>query len=377
MEGWSMRIFVASNNDLITAKLDEVVRSYGHECQISPLVPLDMAANRLAQANPEILIVVLSPQPEPALAFLKEPRNPEIQRVLAIGPVGEPKLRLGALREGADQFLDEAELKPELEAVLRRFSSHASQSAPPPANGRVISLLAPSGGSGSSTLAVNVATALAKEHKNCMLIDLNLGAGDLASLLDLKPAHTLADLCRHSARMDRAVFERSLVKHSCGVALLSPSRSFSDISQVTTQGVRDTLTLAKALFPYVVVDLDDSFHSEQTQTLRMSDVILLVLRLDFTSLRNTRRTLDHLEQLQISRQRVRLVVNRYGQPQELPVAKAEEALGIRISHFIPDDPKTINRANNNGIPAVLEAPSAKVSKVVLQLATSVNGQAKT
>jgi pilus assembly protein CpaE len=242
--------------------------------------------------------------------------------------------------------------------------------------GRVISVLSPSGGSGSSTLAVNLATALAREQKSCILIDLNLGSGDLASLLDLKPAHTLADLCRISSRMDRAIFERSLVRHDCGVALLSPSRSFADISQVTTQGVCDTLILARNLSPYVVVDLDDSFHSEQTQTLRHSDVILLVLRLDFTSLRNTRRTLDHLEQLQVSRQRVQLVVNRYGQPQELPSAKAEEALGMKITHFIPDDPKTINRANNNGIPAVIESPSAKVSKSVYQLAASLNGQAK-
>jgi pilus assembly protein CpaE len=370
-----MRVFIASNNEGIATKLREVLGNYGHECQVFALNPLDVAANRLAQTHADMLVVVLSPNPEPALALLREQRNPSIQRVLAVGPVSEPKLRLGALREGADQYLDEAELKPELEAILRRVSIQAAAPAQGE-NGKVISVLAPSGGSGSSTLAVNLATALAREHKNCILFDLNLGAGDLASLLDLKPTHTLADLCRNATRMDRAIFERSLVRHPCGVALLAPARSFADIGQVTTQGVRDALTLARGLFPYVIVDLDDSFHSEQTQTLRQSDIILLVLRLDFTSLRNTRRTLDHLDQMHISRGRVQLVVNRYGQPQELPAAKAEEALGMKIAHYVPDDPKTINRANNNGIPAVLEAPTAKVSKSVIQLAVSVNGQAK-
>jgi pilus assembly protein CpaE len=209
-----------------------------------------------------------------------------------------------------------------------------------------------------------------------LLFDLNLGAGDLAALLDLKPTHTLADLCRNTTRMDRAIFERSLVRHASGVSLLSPPRSFSDISHVSARGVSDALKLARSLFPYVIADLDDSFHSEQTQTLRQSDIILLVLRLDFTSLRNTQRTLDHLTQMQIHRDRVRIVVNRYGQPQELPASKAEEALGAKVGHYIPDDPKTINRANNNGVPAVLDAPSAKVSKSVLQLAASLNGQAK-
>src|SRR5439155_66987 len=83
--------------------------------------------------------------------------------------------------------------------------------------GRAIALLAPSGGSGSSTLAVNVAVSLAREHKSAALFDLKLQAGDLAALLDLKPNHTLADLCQNSARMDRAMFERSLVRHSSGV----------------------------------------------------------------------------------------------------------------------------------------------------------------
>jgi pilus assembly protein CpaE len=136
------------------------------------------------------------------------------------------------------------------------------------------------------------------------------------------------------------------------------------------------LALARSVFPYVVVDLDHSFRDDQTKVLHQADIILVVLRLEFASLRNTRRTLDHLEQMGIPRDRLRLVVNRYGQPKEVPAAKAEEALGVKIFHFVPDDPKTVNRANNNGVPMVLEAPSAKVSRSLTRLATSVNGHHK-
>jgi pilus assembly protein CpaE len=371
-----MRVFLVTSHEAVGKTLTDIIRGYGHDCHLVPLTPPAQAAQRLAQCHADMLVVGLSPQPEPGLAFLREQRPTTVQRVLAVGPVSDPKLRLAALRDGADQYVDEAELRLEMEAIFRRLSTRAAAPAAPTLSGRVISVLSPSGGSGSSTLAANLAAALAKEHKACALIDLNLGAGDVASLLDLKPTHTLADICRHGSGLDRTLFERSLVRHECGVALLAPARSFADIGQVTTQGVREMLVLARGMFPYVVVDLDDSFHSEQTQTLRVSDVILLVLRLDFTSLRNTRKTLDHLAQLNINRQRVRLVVNRYGQPQELPSAKAEEALGVKISHYVPDDPRTINRSNNNGVPAVLDAPTAKVSKSVFQLAAGVNGQPK-
>ena len=126
----------------------------------------------------------------------------------------------------------------------------------------------------------------------------------------------------------------------------------------------------------MVVDLEDCFHEEQLLVLRQAAAVLLVTRLDFTSLRNVRRTLEHLERMGVERERVRLVVNRYGQAREVPAAKAEEALGMKIAHYIPEDAKTINRANNNGVPAVIEAPSMKVCRSMTRLAISVNGRHK-
>jgi pilus assembly protein CpaE len=293
--------------------------------------------------------------------------------VLAVGPASDPKLVLRALRGGIDDYVDEAELEVELRAALGRWRAEQASKAE---HGRLIALLAPSGGSGSSTLAVNVAAALAKEHKTSALIDLKLHAGDLAPLLDLRPTYTLADLCLNVARMDRSMFERNLVRHDSGIHLLAPPRSLADVEHVTPEGIEHALNQALSVFPYVIVDLDHSFHNEQTIVLRRADVILLVLRLDFTSLRNCRRTLEHLEQLGVAREKVRLVVNRYGQPKEIPASKAEEALGLKVAHYVPDDPKTVNRANNNGIPLIVEAPGARVSRSVVKLAASVNGQHK-
>src|SRR5262249_58186499 len=119
-----------------------------------------------------------------------------------------------------------------------------------------------------------------------------------------------------------------------------------------------------------------SFREEQLKVLRQADIILIVFRLDFSSLRNTQRALDYLGQLGFPNDRVRLVVNRYGQPGEVPAAKAEEALNQRIFHYIPEDAKAVNRANNNGVAVVLESPSAKAAKSVANLAAHVNRRHK-
>jgi pilus assembly protein CpaE len=366
-----MQAFIVSDHDSTSARARQVLLRAGHDCPASHVLSLDMAADRLAQAHAELVVVGLSPDPERTLGALAEIRSLGQGRVVVVGPAGDSRLVLRTLRAGATDYVDEAELESDLQAALARLRAELGTQAEP---ARTIALLGPSGGCGSSTLAVNVATVLAREHKSALLFDLKLETGDLAALLDLKPTHTLADLCQNAARMDRVMFERSLVRHGSGVHLLAAPRTFTDVSLVTPEGAHQALTLGRTLFPYVVADLDHSFREEQSQFLRQADVILLVLRLDFNALRHTQRALDYLRDLGISPERVRLVVNRYGQPKEVPCAKAEQALGVKIFHYVPDDPKTVNRANNNGVPAVLESPRARVSRNIARLAASVNGR---
>jgi len=312
-----------------------------------------------------MLVVVLSSEPERGLEVLAKLRQQVPGYLLAVGQASEPKLILGALHQGADHFLDEAELESGLEAALSRMHRKEENTA---LTGRVVAVLGSSGGSGGSTLSVNLAAVLAKEHQRCALIDLKAGRGDLAALLDLKPAFTLADLCLNLSRLDRAMFEKVLIAHPCGVHLLGAPQMFGSTRVVSAQGVGQALAMARRLFPYVLVDLEDCFHEEQVLTIGQAAAIVLVVRLDFTSLRNARRILDHLNELEIPETQVRLVANRYGQAGELPVGEAEKALGMKIAHYVPDDPKTINAANNLGIPAVLRAPSAKASLGITRLA---------
>src|SRR5258707_6550011 len=97
--------------------------------------------------------------------------------------------------------------------------------------------------------------------------------------------------------MARFMFGGSLVRHASGVHLLGPPNPYTDIGLVTPEGVRQALTLGRALFPYVVVDLDNCVREEQIQVLRQADIVLVVLRLDFTCMRNTQRVLEYLGRL--------------------------------------------------------------------------------
>ena len=146
--------------------------------------------------------------------------------------------------------------------------------------------------------------------------------------------------------------------------------------RVTADNGRQGLALARTLAPHLVVEVSPNFREEQVQALRMADQVLVVLRPDFTSLRNGRRALEHLELAGVERDRISLVANRSGQPQGLTPAQAEEALGRKVAHQIPDDAKAMNLATNIGEPAVLSSPNSRASRSFRELAASVSVAAK-
>src|SRR5579875_1339452 len=251
-------------------------------CPEPKRIAFDQAEELLAYSRVNLLVVVLSPFPDRALNLLQKIRFQVSGPVLAVGMASDSKLILRALHEGADHYLDETDLETQLASVLRRlqFKEETARQS----SGRLIGILGASGGSGASTLAVNLAGVLARDRERCALIDLKPGVGDLAALLDLKPTHNLADLCLNAGRMDREMFESALTPHPSGIYLLAPPLVYEDIRLLTVQGVNKTLQLARDIFRFTVVDLEDYYHEEQVVVLRQADFILLVFRLDFTSL---------------------------------------------------------------------------------------------
>jgi pilus assembly protein CpaE len=317
----------------------------------------------LTATETEIVVVVLAPDTERALAAVRNNRSKTRAPILLVGPTSDTKLVLRSLREGANEFLDQADLKAELVAALQRLSAVAPK-------GRIVVVLSGSGGCGCSTVAVNLAVALARDHQASALVDLKLEAGDLTALLDLKPEYSIAELCKNVRRLDASLLDGCLIPHSSGVQLLAAPARAADAAFVTQDGVNEVLSVVAHRFPFVVVDLGNTFRTAHALLLQ-ADSILLVLRFDFTCLRNTRAALDFFKDIGVPAGKVQIVANRYGQPNEISSGAVDEALGVKVAHYVPEDAKTVNRANNNGVPVLLQSPSAKVSRAIAEIATSL------
>jgi pilus assembly protein CpaE len=363
---------VASDAEMARLRTQELLIHNGLECPPQCLVQTEVAADRANRLGVDVVVLVLFGGAERGLETLREIKRLGRATVLVVGPAGDPQFILRALHAGADEYLDESRVDVDLPNALvrlrtRRLKLRVAESGP----GRLIAVLGASGGSGASTIAANLSAALARTHQQVALLDLRLTAGDLASLFDLQPVYSLADLCHVVARVDRTMFGQLLVAHACGVHLLAAPLDFQQLDQITTKGVRQALALARSSFPFVVMDMNNAFDEEQVEALWQADEVLLALRLDYTSLRNARRIMNHLQETGMGLERVRVVVNRQGEAKQLRPAQAEEALGIKITHYVPDDPARVNEAINAGVPVVVLRPSAKVARSILELAARI------
>lgn len=368
-----MRVLIASSDDATTQQIRSVLNSHLEDCPDDSIVDPEVAASRAEMLHPDLTLLVLGRTPtERELSIVKSIDHATGSYLACIGPTTDGKLIIRVLHEGgADQYLDISNLDSELQETLRVVKSKIGEGLN---QGKVIVLLGASGGCGTSTLAVNMATALAKQHQQCALLDLDIESGDLASLLDLHGTQTLGDFCTNLNRIDRGLFGSMFTVHESGVHLLVSPRSYGGSLTVTADGLRNAVLMSRSVFPRVVVDmkLDRSFREVENAILRMADRILVVFRMDLTSLRNSRKLIERLHKLEIAPERIEFVANRFGQPHDVPAAMAEDVLGIKITHLIPNDPSSINRANNNGVPLVMTSSWSTVSRCILSMARSID-----
>ena len=369
-----MKTWIISDDPALGERVRLLLTREGQECPSSNIVPLRTAVQALANEQLDLIAAVVEPNVERALAVVMSLKGQGPGYVLAIGQAHDPKQVLRVLRSGIDDYVDSASLEVDLKEALQRWRAKMSQAR---ATGKIISVIAPNGGCGTSTLCANLSVTLARRRERVLLVDLHLHTNDLAALLDLKPVHTIADLCQNISGLDRALFTKVLTPHESGVELLAPPRRMSDAGLVTPAGVCQALMLGRANFPFVVVDIDVGAEKTMQEVIIQSDLILLVFRPDVIALRNARRIYDYFEWMDVSPQSIRAVLARVGQVGEVPAGKVEAAMRTKLFHIIPEDLKVVNSCNNMGVPVMAESPRSRYAANIEELVTKIAEALKT
>jgi pilus assembly protein CpaE len=330
------------------------------------------------QSKPDVVIVALDSDQGKALQLISrlKAEYPALP-IVAVSARGDGQSILQALRSGAKEFLTQPVVLEDLLNTLQNIGSNGVANGVARPNSLVIAVLASRGGIGSTSLAVNLGCNLAQNKNNSVaLIDLDLALGDADVALDMIPDHTLADVAMNIERLDMQFLRRALAKHETGLALLPRPLRIEEIALIHEEHLQRLISLLRASYTYLILDLGKSFSGTDVTALRLADLILLVSQLELTSIRNTVRILHNLGEEAGMVDKIQIVLNRVGsdfQDSGISLKQAEETIGRQFFWKVPNDHRALAASRAAGVPLVQSAPRSKVQQNITRLADVLSG----
>jgi len=370
-----MRVIIAKEAGLRREQLRQAILGIGLECGAADCVDYGELAGRLLQGPTDLVLIGLETESATGLPLIQQTVAQTRVPVLATGLAAGAEQALQAIRSGAREYLREEAVGDELLTALGKLQQAGG---PDPHWGEILAVLGAKPGAGVTTVACNLAFALARTHpQRVVLAEMGPGVPELALDLDLRPTHTVTDLATRVDRLDATLLRQALIAHPGGLFVLAHAPGTRLVSGPEAPATKQILVLLRTLFEFVVVDLGHTTDPACRTALELSHKIAIVFGLDVPSLRLTRNLLCQIDEWGLPERTLHLVANRYGQRNQFHWKRAQEALGLPIRAWIPDDPGQVNNALNQGQAVVQVAGYAGIGRSFFKLASNMNGHGKT
>lgn len=254
-----------------------------------------------------------------------------------------------ALRMGAKEFLPKPVLKNDLFRVLKMFADESYSSED--SNSKVISVYSNKGGIGKTVIAVNLAKELAQVTKSKVaLVDLNLQLGDVATFLNLNPIFDVSYVMKNFVNKKEEEFLKSFEQYkNSSLYVLSDPTYIEQAERISPQEIVSLFKAMKKVFTYIIVDMSSAIDENSLKILDFSDLIFFTTIVNIPAIRNAQRCLNLFKSRHYPNDKVKIIVNRYMDNDEIKIEDIENTLGEKIYWKIPNNYFTIMDAINKGV----------------------------
>jgi pilus assembly protein CpaE len=321
-------------------------------------------------------------------------RNP-VSQIVILSVQGDPNYMRRAMLAGARDFLTKPPMADELISAVRRAGEMARQERAKTVqsaassistitqpslrggrvDGRVIMVYSPKGGTGVTTIAVNLAITLNNDETRVVLVDGNLQFGDVAVFLNEQGKNTILDLAPRSDELDPEVVEGVMIKHaSSGLRVLAAPSRPEHADHVNSEQFAKLLKYLRQVYPYVVVDTSHMLNDITLAALDVCDVLVLVVTQDIPAVKNVRLFLDLMNTIGIPRERVCFVMNKYDKRISITPEKVGENLKQPVVSVIPLDERIVIPSVNRGVPFMIDNKTQPIARTIFSLAETIRAQ---
>ncbi len=296
------------------------------------------------------------------------------------------------LRKGANEFIPYPLPEKELERAIERIRapqepakvevSAPSLKAGTSKEGAVIVVHGLAGGTGSTTLATNLAwelTILEKKGKKApsvCLLDLDLQFGSVSTFLDLPRREAVYEMMSDTEHMDDETFGQSLLTFNDKLQVLTAPSDMLPLDLISAEDITRVIDMARSHFDYVVVDMPSTLVQWTETVLHAAHIYFATIELDMRSAQNTLRFKRALQSEELPVEKLRYVLNRAPKFTDLSakgrVKRMAESLEIAIEVSLPDGGKQVTQGADHGSPLAASAPKNPLRREIAKLAASIH-----
>lgn len=255
------------------------------------------------------------------------------------------------MRAGAKEFVTKPVMKTEFEQVVSSIKEDFNN-LEPIETCKVISTFSNKGGIGKTSIAVNLAVELAQMSKEKVaLLDLNLQLGDVSTFLDMTPPFAMDYIADNINNLDEEELLKTMTRYkNTSLYVIADPLNIDKSKEITAEQIKNILNALKKIFTYIVIDIGTNIDSKTITALDNSDLILLIAIVNLPAIRSTQRCMDLFDKLGYTKDKIKLVLNRYMENEDIKTSDIEEVVKQKVYWKIPNNYLTMMSAINKGVP---------------------------
>ena len=350
----SMHVLLLGSSD---KQLEQMLSGHGARTIALPASELTRLAAAGADQPDVIVLDLRADRRVPPAVWAVKRQHPQTPMIIVAAQL-DPALMLEAMRAGVNECVTDPLTAEGIAAAIARVV-HQGRTV----TGQTFAFVGAKGGVGTTTIAVNAATALATAtgRGGVLFIDLHVMHGDASILLNAEPRFSVLDALDNLHRSDEAFFRSLVVKTGAGVDLLASSER-ATVGAVDPASIRALMDLALRLYRHVVLDVPRS-DSTVLDSLDAVARFVIVANQELATVRSAARMAASLRQ-RYGAGRVSVALTRYDDAAPIGKQHVEKATGAKVTHTFPSDYRRVIDALNQGQPLVLGNHSPLAGRIV-------------
>ncbi len=274
------------------------------------------------------------------------------------------------LRSGAKDFVSKPVLSKDLLVAIVKCTQEDVKVLK---KSQIISVFSNKGGVGKTAIATNLAYEFARlSREKVALVDLNLPIGDVTTFLDIKPIIDISEIVNNNTTSEKnLVFEACQQYKDSTLYVLAEPPHIEQSRNLTPNQIVKLFNDLREKFSYIVVDMGTNVDKLNMSILEQSDIVLLVTVINLPLIRNCQRCLDLFSNLEFPEEKIKVIVNRYLENDEITVEDVEKALNKQVYWKIPNNYFTIMSSINKAIPVSEVNENSNITESFTMLASKM------